>query len=170
MGMKNGNGLDTNQLVIDRIENGVVVDHIPPGMALTVLEILGTKGADFLKKGNTVAVAINVRSLKRKEQRKDVLKIQNFLLSKNDEVRLGLVVPGATLNIIKEFIVVDKRKISLPKYIAGLKCPSSSCITNEHEDTKNTFDIVALENNVPYMRCRYCEEAFKLDEVIKSLH
>ena len=64
--------LDANQLVIDRISNGIVVDHMPAGMALAVLKILGVGKKDFLSKGNIIAVAINVRTLKRPEQRKDI--------------------------------------------------------------------------------------------------
>jgi aspartate carbamoyltransferase regulatory subunit len=161
--------LDANQLVIDRISNGIVVDHIPAGMALAVLKILGVEQQKFLNKGNIIAVAINVRTLKRPEQRKDVLKIQNFELKKIHEVRLGLIVPGSSLNIVKDYKIMEKRKITLPRYIVGLSCPSSSCITNQREDATQTFDIVYLEDNIPFMRCRYCEEAFKLENIINSM-
>ena len=161
--------LDANQLVIDRISNGIVVDHMPAGMALTVLKLLEAEKEEFLAKGNIIAVAINVRTLKRPEQRKDVLKIQNFMLRKIDEVRLGLVVPGSTLNIIKDFNILEKKKITLPRYIVGLPCPSTNCITNQREDATKTFDIVYLEDNIPFMRCRYCEEAFKLENIIKTM-
>ena len=158
---------DANQLVIDRISDGIVVDHIPPGKALVVLELLGEGGKSFLNKGNIIAVAINVRSLQRPEKRKDVLKIQNFSLAKVDEVRLGLAVPGATLNVIKGLKVVEKRKIVLPKSITGLNCPGSNCITREHEDTNLIFDVVYLEENKPYLRCLYCEESFPLASFLK---
>ncbi|OLS19361.1 MAG: Aspartate carbamoyltransferase regulatory chain [Candidatus Heimdallarchaeota archaeon LC_3] len=163
------NGLDANQLVIDRISNGIVVDHMPAGMALAVLKILGAEKQEFLNKGNIIAVAINVRTLKRPEQRKDVLKIQNFKMQKIDEVRLGLLVPGSTVNIIQDYSILEKKQITLPRYIEGLNCPSSSCITNERENTKKTFDIVYLENQKGYLRCRYCEEAFILESVTTSM-
>ena len=163
------NGLDANQLVIDRISNGIVVDHMPAGLALAVLKILGAEKQEFLNKGNIIAVAINVRTLKRPEQRKDVLKIQNFKMQKIDEVRLGLLVPGSTVNIIQNYTILEKKKITLPRYIEGLNCPSSNCITNERENTKETFDIVYLEDNIPYMKCRYCEEAFILENIIASM-
>ena len=163
------NDVDAKELIVEKIANGIVVDHIPPGMALTILELLGFAKSDFTHKQNAIAVAINVRSQKRKEKRKDLLKIQNFTLSSLDEIRLGLVVPGATLNIIRDYNLVEKRTIELPKNVEGLNCPGVNCITKEHEDTKKSFDIIYLENNLPYLRCRYCEEAFLLDEFVKSL-
>ena len=64
---------------------------------------------------------------------------------------------------------MEKKTISLPRYIVGLSCPSTSCITNQREDATKTFDIVHLEDNIPFMRCRYCEEAFKLETIINSM-
>lgn len=163
------NDIDAKELIVEKIANGIVVDHIPPGMALAVLELLGFGKSDFTHKQNAIAVAINVRSQKRKEKRKDLLKIQNFTLSPFDEIRLGLAVPGATLNVIRNYNLVEKRTIELPKDVEGLNCPGANCITKEHEDTRKAFDIIYQENNLPYLRCRYCEEAFLLEEFVKSL-
>lgn len=162
------NGIGYTQAVIDRIKKGIVVDHIPPGQALSVLRLLGVEKKEFLIKGNVVAVAINVKSLKRPEKRKDVLKIQNYPLRTIDRVRLGLMVPGATLSVIDDYKVVEKKRLDLPAYIEELPCPSSSCITNQRENVMTHFKIVEYEN-IPFLKCKYCEEAFKLEEFLQTL-
>ncbi|MGH9889946.1 MAG: aspartate carbamoyltransferase regulatory subunit, partial [Nitrososphaeraceae archaeon] len=51
---------DTSQLLVRRIKDGTVVDHIENGKALIVLRVLDITG----REGNVVTVALNVPSSK----------------------------------------------------------------------------------------------------------
>jgi len=60
----------SEELLVSKIENGTVIDHIPAGRALTVLRILGISG----KEGLRVALVMNVES--KKLGKKDIVKIE----------------------------------------------------------------------------------------------
>ena len=51
---------DTRQLLVRRIKDGTVIDHIESGKALLVLRTLDITG----KEGNVITVALNVPSSK----------------------------------------------------------------------------------------------------------
>lgn len=48
------------KLIVSKIRNGIVIDHIPAGRALKVLKILGITGDEGLR----VALVMNVKSKK----------------------------------------------------------------------------------------------------------
>ena len=54
-----------NQLLVRRIRNGTVIDHIESPRALLVLNILNITGQE----GNVITVALNVPSVKHEEKR-----------------------------------------------------------------------------------------------------
>src|SRR3712207_9116820 len=88
---------DTRQLLVRRIKDGTVIDHIESGKALLVLRTLDITG----KEGNVITVALNVPSSK--HNKKDIIKVENKFLEKNETNKLALIAPHATINIIKEY-------------------------------------------------------------------
>ena len=70
---------DSSQLLVRRIKNGTVIDHIESPRALLVLDILNINGHE----GNVITVALNVPSIKHKK--KDIM-IKNW---KTKEKRRG---------------------------------------------------------------------------------
>ena len=131
---------DTSQLLVRRIKDGTVIDHIESGKALLVLHALNITG----KEGNVITVALNVPS--NKHNKKDIIKVENRFLEKDDTDKLALIAPFATTNIIKDYKLVEKRKIQLPSFIVGIfRCPNLKCVTNSDEYIKPTIDIIDKE-------------------------
>ena len=150
--------LNEKELLVRKIENGTVIDHIPSGKGLKVVEILKI-GKDH---DGSVIVLINASS--KKLGRKDVVKIENRELTKEETNKIALIASSATINIIRDWEVVEKRKVSLPEMLEGIiKCPNSSCITNSNEPITTKF---VVERKAPLkLRCWYCERVFNESEI-----
>jgi aspartate carbamoyltransferase regulatory subunit len=150
---------DTRQLLVRRIKDGTVIDHIESGKALLVLRTLDITG----KEGNVITVALNVPSSK--HDKKDIIKVENKFLEKNETNKLALIAPHATINIIKEYKLVEKRKIQLPDSIIGVfKCPNLKCVTNSDEYIKPVINIIDKEKII--LRCRYCFRTLTINELV----
>jgi len=130
-----------------KIENGTVIDHIPSPLGIKVLEILGHDNDGI------VSVGMNFSSKQLKA--KDLIKFENKFLDKAETDRISLIAPTATINIIRNGKVVEKRPIAAPSVIDNhIICPNPQCVTNiEHTPTK-----FYLEKESPILvRCAYCE-------------
>jgi aspartate carbamoyltransferase regulatory subunit len=150
---------DTRQLLVRRIKDGTVIDHIESGKALLVLRTLDITG----KEGNVITAALNVPSSK--HNKKDIIKVENKFLEKNETNKLALIAPHATINIIKEYRLVEKRKIQLPDSIIGVfKCPNLKCVTNSDEYIKPVINIIDKEKII--LRCRYCFRTLTINELV----
>jgi aspartate carbamoyltransferase regulatory subunit len=150
---------DTNQLLVRRIRDGTVIDHIEAGKALVVLRALSITG----KEGNVVTVAMHVPSSK--HGKKDIIKVENRLLETSETNKLALIAPKATINIIRDYKLVEKRKIQLPESIIGIfKCPNLKCITNSGEEIKSSIDVIDKEKVI--LKCRYCARTLSIDELV----
>ena len=135
------------ELRVSKIENGTVIDHITGGQAVNVLAILGIDGTS----GEEVSVGMNVPS--DRLGRKDVVKVEGRELSQDEVDVLSLIAPAATINIIREFEVAEKHRVSRPGEVTGvLSCPNANCITTESEPVESRFEV--LEEGV---RCTYCD-------------
>ena len=135
------------ELRVSKIENGTVIDHITAGQAVNVLAILGIDGTS----GEEVSVGMNVPS--DRLGRKDVVKVEGRELSQDEVDVLSLIAPAATINIIREFEVAEKHRVSRPGEVTGvLSCPNANCITTENEPVDSRFEV--LEEGV---RCTYCD-------------
>lgn len=136
---------------IDAILNGVVIDHIEPGKAMELYELLGLQELDC-----AVAIIKNVSSKKR--GKKDIIKIDgdkdiNFDL-------IGYVDPEATVNIIKDGKLCEKKSIEMPeKLVNVIKCKNPRCISSTEQELTQVFNLTDRENKV--YRCMYCESKAK---------
>lgn len=150
---------DASQLLVRRIKDGTVIDHIEAGKALVVLRVIDITGKD----GNVITVAMNVPS--NKHIKKDIVKIENRFLMKYETDKLALIAPRATINIIKDYKLVEKRKIQLPDSIVGIfRCPNLKCISNSEEDIRSTLDIVDKQNII--LECRYCARTLTINDLV----
>ena len=139
------------ELKITPIKNGTVIDHIGNGLSLEVLRIIGV---DVLDKDSTVSVALHVRS--QKIGWKDIVKVENMELSPRKVNAIALIAPTATISIIRDFKVREKRSVDLPDRIVGvLRCPNGNCITNQREPVESEFEVARRRPVV--LRCIYCE-------------
>ncbi|VVB98966.1 Aspartate carbamoyltransferase regulatory chain [uncultured archaeon] len=140
-------------LVVEKIKEGTVIDHIAAGSGTRVLAVLS---AHYPING-TAALIINAPS--KQLGRKDIVKIEGVFIDEKTANRISLIAPDATMNIIRGGKVSDKHKVEVPRVLAGLlKCPNPKCITNmERAETTFLPDKGRL-------RCRHCERAFKAEE------
>ena len=151
------------ELIVRKIERGTVIDHIPAGYALHVLKLLGITG----KEGMRIAIVMNVES--KKLGKKDIVKVENIELSEDTVNRIALIAPTATINIIRDYKVVLKRKVKIPKRIEGLlTCINPRCITNQpREPVMPRFRVI--ERNPLRIVCEYCETIMEHEEIIRQL-
>jgi len=141
------------ELRVSKIEDGTVIDHIQGGQALNVLAILGIDGTG----GESVSIGINVPS--DRLGIKDIVKVEGRELSQNEVDVLSLIGPAATINIIRDFEVAEKHRVSRPSAVTGvLSCPNANCITTETEPIESHFEV--LEEGV---RCLYCGTIIRED-------
>ncbi len=149
------------ELKITPIKNGTVIDHIGNGLALDVLRIVGVQTLD---KDSTVSVALHVRS--GKLGWKDILKVENMELSPRKVNAIALIAPTATISIIRDFKVQEKRTVDLPDRIVGvLRCPNLNCITNQPEPIESEFTV--LRRRPVLLACAYCER--QVDDFLHHL-
>ena len=143
-------GFKKKDLKIPRIKNGTVIDHITPGYAVKVLHILGIPRSNS---SYVVSVAMNVNS---KMGKKDIVKVENHELKSNEVDKISLISPKATINIIRDYDVVNKYKVKLPDEIIGIvSCSNPTCVSNAKEPVKTRFKVIRKDQ--PRIKCYYCE-------------
>ncbi|WP_202320234.1 aspartate carbamoyltransferase regulatory subunit [Archaeoglobus neptunius] len=144
------------ELVISKIKNGTVIDHINSGKALLVLKILGIDMETSL----TVSMAMNVPSSKM--GKKDIVKVEGMFISDDELNKIALISPNATINLIKDYEIERKFKVTPPEVVEGvLKCPNPMCISNaEREPVKSIF-YISMEDKEVTARCHYCRRKIK---------
>jgi aspartate carbamoyltransferase regulatory subunit len=149
------------ELKITPIRNGTVIDHIGSGLALEVLRILGVRD---LNRESTVSVALHVRS--GKLGWKDIVKVENIELTPRAVNAIALIAPTATISIIRDFRVREKRTVDLPARIVGvLRCPNPNCISNQPEPLESEFEVA--ERRPTILKCAFCER--RVDDFLHHL-
>lgn len=139
-------------LNIDSLESGIVIDHISAGNAMRIYELL-----ELGKLDSGVAIIKNAKS--NKYGKKDIIKIDG--ITDIDLDVLGFIDNKATVCIIKDGELVDKKNLSLPqKLVNVVKCKNPRCITSI-ETTADSIFYLCDEKKHKY-RCEYCEQ--ELDE------
>ena len=135
-------------LNIDKIRNGVVIDHIKAGQGIRIFNWLGLDKASY-----TVAFVVNATS--KHMGRKDIIKIDNAIAINAN--LLGLIDPNITVNIIEEEKVIEKIQLKLPETVENvILCKNPRCITSTEKYTPHIFH---LENpDERNYRCEYCDD------------
>ena len=137
------------QLVVSAIKDGTVIDHIPAGLLFNVIDILGLQ-----KIGNQITFGTNLES--KKLTRKAIIKVSEVYFRKDDLDRIALIAPQVKINIIKDYVVVEKKVVEVPDQVAGIaKCVNPMCITN-NQNVLTKFDVISKEP--VSLKCRYCEK------------
>jgi aspartate carbamoyltransferase regulatory subunit len=140
---------------VTALRQGTVIDHLPPGMALKALEVLGDLG------GGVVTVGMYLES--RKWGKKDLIKIETKELSREELAKIALLGPHTTIAIIRDYRVVEKKTVTIPEEIIGVvRCPNPSCITN-HDPVTTQFHVEQVQPLE--VRCNYCERIVPKDEI-----
>lgn len=132
---------------IDSIQNGVVIDHINAGHAMKLYDLLGLDDLN-------VSVAIIKNVVSKKMGKKDIIKIDGEVPINFDLI--GFVDPMATLNIIKDGKLLEKKRIYMPLELVNvIKCKNPRCITSCEQELPHIFKLTDKENKI--YRCLYCE-------------
>jgi len=140
---------DRTHLVVSAIKDGTVIDHIPSKDLFKVITILGLDNIE-----NQITFGTNLES--KKLGKKSIIKISGMYFRNEDINKIALVAPEAKLNIIKDYVVVEKRIVNIPDEITGItKCVNPMCITN-HEEVVTRFTVVDKKN--VKLKCHYCEK------------
>ena len=150
--------MEQSDLMVRRIKEGTVIDHIDEGKGLQVLNALRIDGKD----GSLITIALNVPSGKFKK--KDIIKVENKFLKDDDTNKLAVIAPSATINMIKEYKLVEKRRVALPNEIDRIfRCSNPDCITNSAEHIESVMDLIDKESMI--LKCRYCARILDVNEI-----
>jgi aspartate carbamoyltransferase regulatory subunit len=142
-------------ITIAKIQQGIVIDHIPAGKAYLISQVLGLN-ALARETGEIIAIGINFESPSLKK--KDIIKVENLSLTRNMLNVVALIAPQATVTRIANGQVIEKHKVQIPESVGDIVvCPDRFCITN-HEEVPGKFLIVNQEPLT--LRCHYCETEF----------
>ncbi|MCQ2545655.1 MAG: aspartate carbamoyltransferase regulatory subunit [Clostridia bacterium] len=134
-------------MIIGKIEDGLVLDHIKAGQGMKLYEILGLDKLDC-----QVALIKNADS--RKYGRKDIIKIDKLIDVDLDAI--GFIDPNITINIIRDGKLAKRTHIDKPEKIEGfVKCKNPRCITTVEQELPHRFVLTDREKGV--YRCVYCE-------------
>ena len=150
--------MEQSELMVRRIKEGTVIDHIDEGKGIQVLNALRIDGKD----GSLITIALNVPSGKSKK--KDIIKVENKFLKDDDTNKIAVIAPKATINIIKNYKLIEKRRVSLPNEIDRIfRCSNPDCITNSTEHMESVMDLIDKETMI--LKCRYCSRILDVNEI-----
>jgi aspartate carbamoyltransferase regulatory subunit len=137
------------ELKVSAIENGTVIDHIPTHSVFQVIKIL-----NLTEYQNQLLIGINLDSSKM--GKKGILKVSNKFFASDEINKIALVAPSATLIIIQNFEVKEKKKVQVPDTAEKIvKCFNPNCITN-NETVATRFTVIDKVDLK--LRCHYCEK------------
>ena len=147
----------SKEIRISPIRSGTAIDHLRPGAAYKILEVLDLREY-------AVTAGMNVES--RKMGRKDLIFIEGKELSESELDKIALIGRGATINVICNSEIKKKSKLEYPGKAEGImKCINPKCITNtEKIPTKFTIKTAPLE-----AKCFYCETRMGEPDIISSI-
>ena len=129
------------ELVVSALENGTVLDHIPAENVYKALDILDLKGIE-----NQITIGTNLAS--KIYGKKGIIKIADKFFADEELNKLALIAPNATINIIRDFKVVEKKKIKMPEEVIGIaKCRNPKCVTN-HQPISTWFKTIEEGNEI----------------------
>lgn len=141
------------ELKVTPINDGIVIDHLPSNTALKIVHILNLDSHNDI-----VTIGTNLSS--KKNERKDIIKLEAKTLSQKELNKISLLAPNATISVIENAQVKEKITIEYPKKVKNLlECANPNCITNK-ESCETEFRIT---NKI--FTCLYCEKQFMLHEL-----
>ena len=145
------------ELVVSALEDGTVLDHIPAENVYKALDLLNLKGLE-----SQITIGINLAS--KLHGKKGIIKIADKFFETEELNKLALIAPKATVNVIRDFKVVEKKTLETPEEVIGIaKCRNPKCVTN-HQPIKTRFKTV-IENDKISLKCHYCEKISAIKHV-----
>ena len=153
--------MSDEMLHVSKIRDGTVIDHITGGHALDVVRILGITG----KEQKVITIAMNVPS--KRFRRKDIVKIDGRELNPQEVHKIALLAPHASINIIRDYKVVEKQRVKLPGHIENIiRCANPACISNSNEPVEAKFYVRSEDPLV--LKCHYCGYIIEKKDVLQQ--
>ena len=148
-----------NVLFIPKIELGIVIDHIPAGEGVKIMEIISK-----YEEMKDVMVSLGLNYSSGKLGKKDLIKLQMEYLAPEIIQHISIVVPGVTIKAVKNYAVHNKVVVTPPQEIKNLLvCKNPNCITNAERHVGSRF--TAVDEETKEVKCKYCERVFSLREL-----
>jgi len=148
-------------LLVEKIQNGTVIDRISAFSSLRVLEILNLTTQEGIPPAHQFRIAAVINVPSKKMGKKDILKIEGKTLTKEEVNKIALICPQATVNLISNSKVESKTTVSLPKEITKIAaCPNPNCVANSDKS------ISRFTNEHSSLRCHFCERVFSAHELL----
>ena len=148
--------MSKKERLVAAIENGTVIDHIPAEKTYAVATLLGLQ-----KLQTPVTIGYNYPS--KKLGKKGIIKIEDKFFTDEEISRLSVVAPNVVLNVIRDYEVVEKKKVVTPNTLKGIvRCNNPKCITN-NEPMNTIFHVI--DKNSGIIKCHYCDKEQVISEV-----
>ncbi len=145
------------RLEVRAIENGTVIDHIPASSLFKIIRILGLE-----QETHCITFGTNLES--KRMGTKAIIKINDRFCEQEEINRIAIVAPEASVNIIRNFKVVEKHTVTIPETIQGfVRCANPRCITN-HEPVETSFRVIKAGDEIA-LRCKYCEKITHQEQI-----
>ncbi len=138
-------------LNVGKMENGIVIDHIPAGKCMDIYRYLGLGELD-----RCVAIIKNAKS--DAMGREDIINVDGGedLIDIN---LLGFIDTNITVNIIRNGEIAEKKQLTLPEKVTNIiSCKNPRCITQIEQELDQIFYLKDKEKHI--YRCKYCEEKY----------
>jgi len=142
--------------VVAALKNGTVIDHIPSEKLFSVVAMLHL---DELPNQITIGNNLNSKAL----GTKGIIKVSDKFFTEKEINKIAVVAPNAKLNFIRDYEVVEKKKVSLPDELDDIaRCGNPNCITN-HQPVITRFHVEDKAHLA--LRCHYCERTMSGDDI-----
>ena len=136
---------------VTSIQDGIIIDHVPAGTALKVLEYLRIDPA-------TTKLALIMNTTSRRYGSKDIIKIEGDVSKLNFDI-LGYLDPKITITVIENGHIVNKIRPKQPQRLVNvIKCTNPRCVTSIEEGCDHIFTLTPSGR----YRCIYCEQEFRV--------
>ncbi|MDE5940895.1 MAG: aspartate carbamoyltransferase regulatory subunit [Muribaculaceae bacterium] len=145
---------DKRELAVAALKSGTVIDHIPSEALFKCVKILGVE-----KMPQKLTIGNNLDSARLGT--KGIIKVADTFFPEATLNRIALIAPTAVVNTIRDYEVVEKRRVELPAVIRGIvRCDNPKCITN-NEPMATVFYVT---EDGEHIRCRYCNHTVANDK------
>lgn len=148
--------MGNKELLVSAIENGTVIDHIPTNKTFQVVNLFHLQDMD-----TPVTIGYNYKSGLMGS--KGIIKISDKFFTDDEINRLSVVAPNIVLNTIRNYEVVEKRRVETPDELRGIiRCNNPKCITN-NEPMETIFNVV--DKRLGIVKCHYCDKEQNIEDV-----
>ena len=137
---------------VTSIQDGIIIDHVPAGTALKVLQYLRIDPS-------RTRLALIMNATSRRYGTKDIIKIEDQ--PDIDLDVLGFVARQATVDIVHGGRIVEKKQPNLPEHVVNvIRCANPRCVTTVERGIDQRFHLT--HSGRQEYRCDYCDEEAKL--------